>query len=117
MSESFDFTGNLEPGDTLIVDAETMEVTLGDEFNRSDDYANFVGDFLHLIKGFPLLNGGNATTTSWEDTLDGGNATTTSWENIISGGSAGTMFNTIIYDDSEGSRQVEIEVIHEDRFI
>ncbi len=51
MSESFDYNGTLEAGEDVIVDAETMEVTEGDEFNRSEDYEGFSGDFIHLLAG------------------------------------------------------------------
>lgn len=47
MSESFDFTGNLDPGDELVVDAETMEVSK----NGNEAYSDFDGDLIHLLSG------------------------------------------------------------------
>jgi len=47
MSESFDFTGQLEPGQTLEVNAETMEVSI----NGDEQYKNFDGDLISLLTG------------------------------------------------------------------
>lgn len=47
MSESFNYNGDLAPGETVVVDAEKLEISK----DGSPDYNNFDGDLIHLLPG------------------------------------------------------------------